>query len=187
MLHDYRLSRTTSNIKCFYHCILLVQIKMKDYELIIKQGYTNDEIREFLKPHNITISLTTLKRRLQTLHILRRKQGADWGRPFRKWLLCWVLKKKAIFAQRRRVMTRLREWDPKGKESRKKKGLRRRAYVTKDPITSGTLMGTINLRRSGSAFLLKDKRYTFKVNITFLLVKNKQKIWTIYATSSFWI
>ena len=38
----------------------------------LKQGYTNLEIMEFLKLHGITISLSTVKRRLQTLGLSRR-------------------------------------------------------------------------------------------------------------------
>ena len=42
-----------------------------------KQGYNNQEFLEFLKLHDIEISLSTLKRRLQTLGLFRnRKQGS---------------------------------------------------------------------------------------------------------------
>ena len=37
-----------------------------------KQGYTNLEMLEFLKLHGITISISTLKRRLRTLGLSRR-------------------------------------------------------------------------------------------------------------------
>ena len=37
-----------------------------------KQGYTNLEMLEFLKFHRITISISTLKRRLRTLGLSRR-------------------------------------------------------------------------------------------------------------------
>ncbi len=53
---------------------------LDDHELITRyfnQGYTNDQIIEFLKLHNVTISLATLKRRLQALKLSRRKQGED--------------------------------------------------------------------------------------------------------------
>ena len=53
---------------------------LEKYELIksyFNQGYSNKEIIEFLKLHDITISLSTLKRRLQTLKLSRRKQGTN--------------------------------------------------------------------------------------------------------------
>ena len=37
-----------------------------------KQGYTNLEMLEFLKLHGITISISTLKRRLRSLGLSRR-------------------------------------------------------------------------------------------------------------------
>ena len=124
-----------------------------EHELItryFKQGYTNEEIIKFLKLHNITISLATLKRRLQTLKLSRRKKAADrinddelrkaveielsGSGCFVGYRRMWArLKKKGIFVQRSRVMTLLRELDPDGVESRKKKRLRRRAYSTKGP------------------------------------------------------
>ena len=126
---------------------------LEEHELItryFKQGYTNDEIIEFLKLHNITISLATLKRRLQTLKLSRRKKDADrinddelrkaveielsGSGCFVGYRRMWArLKKKGILVKGSRVMTLLRELDPDGVESRKKKRLRRRAYSTKGP------------------------------------------------------
>ena len=126
---------------------------LEEHELItryFKQGYTNEEIIEFLKLHNITISLATLKRRLQKLKLSRRKQGEallnddELRKAIEEELAgsgCFVgyrklwarLRKKGIFVPRRKVMTLLRVLDPDGVESRKKKRLRRRAYSTKGP------------------------------------------------------
>ncbi|KAJ7371568.1 hypothetical protein OS493_024243 [Desmophyllum pertusum] len=120
-----------------------------DLELIsqyFKQGYSNLEILEFLKLHGVSISLSTLKRRLTSLGLSRRifvsddelrnaiekelgKSGCFVG--YRKM---WArLRKKGIMVKRARVMTMLRELDPDGVESRRKKRLRRRAYHTKGP------------------------------------------------------
>ena len=42
-----------------------------------KQGYNNLEILEFLKIHGVTISLSTLKRRLRSLGLSRRDTASD--------------------------------------------------------------------------------------------------------------
>ena len=42
-----------------------------------KQGYSNLEILEFLKLHGISISLSTLKRRLRSLALSRRSTISD--------------------------------------------------------------------------------------------------------------
>lgn len=42
-----------------------------------KQGYNNSEILEFLKIHGVTISLSTLKRRLRSLGLSRRDTTSD--------------------------------------------------------------------------------------------------------------
>jgi len=110
------------------------------------QGYTNVEITEFLKLHGITMSLSTLKRRLQTLGLSRRVNVSDNELKnaieeeiagsgcivgYRKM---WArLKKKGVVVKRERVMLMLRELDPEGVESRKKKRLRRRLYHAKGP------------------------------------------------------
>lgn len=129
------------------------QEELEEYELIksyFNQGYSNKEIIEFLKLHNVTISLSTLKRRLQTLKLSRRKQEASiitdeelknameqelaGSGCFVGYRKMWArLKRKGIFVRRERVMTHLRELDPEGVESRKKKRLRRRECHTKGP------------------------------------------------------
>ena len=126
---------------------------LEEYELIksyFNQGYSNKEIIEFLKLHDITISLSTLKRHLQALKLSRRKQGTNiitdeqlknameeelaGSSSFVGYRKMWArLKRKGIIVRRERVLTHLRELDPEGVESRKKKRLRRRAYHTKGP------------------------------------------------------
>ena len=112
-----------------------------------KQGFSNLEIMEFLKLHGITISLSTVKRRLQTLGLSRRPAnipddelkevierelgGSGCFVGYRK---LWArLRRKGYFVKRARVMTLLRELDPEGVESRKRKRLRRRSYHAKGP------------------------------------------------------
>ena len=111
-----------------------------------KQGYNNLEILEFLKLHGINISLSTLKRRLTSLGLSRRRFVSDdelrravekeLGRSgcFVGYRKMWaLLRMKEIIVKRARVMTLLRELDPNGVESRRKKRLRRRAYHAKGP------------------------------------------------------
>lgn len=111
-----------------------------------KQGYNNLEILEFLKHHGINISLSTLKRRLTSLGLsrsgfvsddeLRSAIEKELGRSgcFVGYRKMWArLRMKGIIVKRARVMTFLRELDPDGVESRRKKRLRRRAYYSKGP------------------------------------------------------
>ena len=111
-----------------------------------KQGYNNLEILEFLKHHGINISLSTLKRRLTSLGLSRSGFVSDdelriaiekeLGRSgcFVGYREMWArLRMKGIIVKRARVMTLLRELDPDGVESRRKKRLRRRAYHSKGP------------------------------------------------------
>ena len=61
-----------------YSACMNVSETIGEDELIInyfKQDYTNLEILEFLKLHNIEISLSTLKRRLQAYGLRRRSHG----------------------------------------------------------------------------------------------------------------
>ena len=111
-----------------------------------KQGYNNLEILEFLKHYGINISLSTLKRRLTSLGLsrsgfvsddeLRSAIEKELGRShcgcFVGYRKMWArLRMKGIIVKRARVMTFLRELDPDGVESRRKKRLRRRAYHSK--------------------------------------------------------
>lgn len=126
---------------------------VEEHELIkryFNQGYSNKEIIEFLKLHDVNISMSTLKRRLRTLKLSRRQKGTNvvTDEELKKTIEeelagsgCFVgyrkmwakLKRKGMFVKRERVMTCLRELDPEGVESRKQKRLRRRAYHTKGP------------------------------------------------------
>ena len=130
------------------------------------QGYTNAEIVEFLKLHGISLSLSTVKRRLQTVGLYRRKQGApslsnedpkkaieiELGGSgclvgYRK---IWArLKQKGIFVKRERVMHILRSLDPVDVECRKRKRLRRRAYRTKGPHSVWHIDGDDKLKPFG--------------------------------------
>ena len=100
------------------------------------QGYTNTEIVEFLKLHGISMSLSTVKRRLRTVGLYRRKQGAlslsnedlkkaieiELGGSgcFVGYRKMWArLKQKGIFVKRERVMHILRSLDPIGVEQRR--------------------------------------------------------------------
>ena len=99
-----------------------------------KQGYSNMEIHECPKLHHVSISFSTLKRRLRSLGLSRRaavsdddlknaiekelgKSGCSVG--YRK---TWAkLRKNGIIVKREKVMTCLRELDPDGVESSRKK------------------------------------------------------------------
>ena len=100
-----------------------------------RQGFNNLEILEFLKLHGITLSLSTLKRRLQTLGLSRRAtnvsddelkeaiqrelSGSGCSVGYRR---LWARRRrKGYFVKRSTVMTILRELDPEGVESRKRK------------------------------------------------------------------
>jgi len=120
-----------------------------------KQGYTNLEILEFLKLQGINISLSTLKRRLTSLGLSRRSLVSndelrsaieiELGRSgcFVGYRKMWArLRMKGIIVKRARVMTLLRELDPDGIESRRKKRLRRRAYHAK----GGSIIGGRSVR-----------------------------------------
>lgn len=111
-----------------------------------KQGYSNMEILEFLKLHHVSISVSTLKRRPRSLGLFRRATVSDddlksamekkLGKSgcFVEYRKMWArLRKNGIIIKREKVMTCLRELDPDGVESRRKKKLGRRAYHTKGP------------------------------------------------------
>ncbi|PFX12696.1 hypothetical protein AWC38_SpisGene23301 [Stylophora pistillata] len=112
-----------------------------------KQENSNLEILEFLKLQGITISISTLKRRLRTLGLLRcpmNKPLDELKRIIERELGgsgCFVgyrrvwarLRKEGYMVKRITVMKLLRELDPEGVESRKKKRLRRRIYHAKGP------------------------------------------------------
>ena len=111
-----------------------------------KQGYSNLEMLEFVKMHGVTISLSTLKRRLRSLGLSRRDTASDHelkdaiekelGKSgcFVGYRKMWVrLGKKGVIAKRSMIMRCLRELDPDGVESRGKKRLRRRTYNSKRP------------------------------------------------------
>ena len=89
---------------------------------------------------------STLKRRLTTLELLRRSFVSDdelrsaiekelgGSGCFVGYRKMWAwLRMTGIIVKRARVMTLLRELDPDGVESRRKKTLRRRAYHAKGP------------------------------------------------------
>ena len=98
-------------------------------ELILsyfKQGYSNLEFLEFLKLHGITISISTLKRRLRTLGLSRHPAnipldelkgiierelgGSGCFMGYRK---IWArLRRKGYMVKRITVMKLLRELDP---------------------------------------------------------------------------
>ena len=99
-----------------------------------KQGYSNLEILEFLKLHGIAISLSTLKRRLRSLALSRRStiSDDDLKNAIEKELEksgCFVgyrkmwsrLRKEGVIVKRATVMRCLRELDPDGVDSRRKK------------------------------------------------------------------
>ena len=101
-----------------------------------KQSYNNLEILEFLKLHGTNISLSTLKRRLTSLGLSRRSFVSDdelrsaiekelgGSGCFVGYYMIWArLRMKRIIVKRARFMTLLRELDPEGVESRRKKTL----------------------------------------------------------------
>ena len=112
-----------------------------------RQGFNNLEILEFLKLHGITLSLSTLKRRLQTLGLSRRatnvsddelkeaiQRELSGSGCFVGYRRLWArLRRKGYFVKRATVMTILRELDPEGVESRKRKRLHRRTCEVKGP------------------------------------------------------
>ena len=111
-----------------------------------KQGYNNLEILEFLKLHSVTISLSTLKRRLRSLGLSRTDTVSDdelkisiekeLGKSgcFVGYRKMWArLRKKGVIVKRAMVMSCLRELDSDGVDSRRQKRLRRGAYHSKGP------------------------------------------------------
>ena len=112
-----------------------------------KQGYTNLEMLEFFKLHGITISISTLKRRLRTLGLSRRSANIPLDEfkgiierelggsgCFVGYHRIWArLRRKGYMVKRITGMKLLRELDPEGVESRKRKRLRRRIYHAKGP------------------------------------------------------
>lgn len=99
-----------------------------------KQGYTNLEMLEFLKLQGMTISISTLKRRLRTLGLSRRpanmpldelkgivERELDGSGCFVWYHRIWArLRRKGYMVKRITVMKLLRELDPEGVESRKR-------------------------------------------------------------------
>ena len=101
------------------------------------QGYTNPEILEYLKLHGINISLSTLKRRLASMHLRRRPQdGVENRREIRKTIeeelagsgcfigyrkMWWRLRQKGLTVKQGTVRKLLVELDPVGVETRKRK------------------------------------------------------------------
>ena len=59
------------------------------------------------------------------------------------------IRKRGIIVKRARVMTLLKELDPDGVETRRKKRLRRRAYHTKGPHFTWHIDGLDNLKPFG--------------------------------------
>ncbi len=131
------------------------------------QGYTNLEIIEFLSLHDVTLSLSTLKRRLQDLQLRRRSSshvhvvsadelklaiqeelvGSGCVVGYRKM---WKrLKSQGLIVKRSRVMQCLRELDPEGVNDRTKKRLRRRAYHSKGPNFTWHIDGHDKLKPFG--------------------------------------
>ena len=114
------------------------------------QGYTNTEILEYLRLHNIDISLSTLKRRLSSMQLRRRQLpgipenrrevkaaieeelgGSGCFIGYRK--MWWRLKQKGLVVRRETVREMLVEFDPIGVETRREKKLRRRVYSGNGP------------------------------------------------------
>ena len=94
----------------------------------------------------MSIGLSTLKRRLTSLGLSRKSNISDdelrsaiekeLGKSgcFVGYGKMWArIRKRGIIVKRTRVMTFLKELDPDGVETRRKKRLRRRAYHTKGP------------------------------------------------------
>ena len=106
----------------------------EDYlELIsiyFRQGNSNLEILEFLKLHGVTISLSTLKRRLTSLGLSRKTNISDdelrsaiekeLGKSgcFVGYRKMWArIRKRGIIVKRARAVTLLKELDPDGVET----------------------------------------------------------------------
>ena len=124
---------------------------IKENDLIsyyFRSGYTYLEICEFLKLHDISMSLSSLKRRLKDLGLTRKdtyivndnelkvaiEEEITGSGCFLGYRKVWArLRKKGIVVKRKRVMTMLKQLDPEGVESRTKKRLRRRLYHAKGP------------------------------------------------------
>lgn len=119
--------------------------------LYFNQGYRNQEIIEFLTLHGIDLSLSTLKRRLRQMNLVRKEScmaqpvsDENLKKAIQKEISgsgCFVgyrkmwsrLRKRGLTVNRERVMNLLRELDPEGVESRRRKRLRRRVYHTEGP------------------------------------------------------
>lgn len=114
------------------------------------QGYTNTEILEYLRLHNIDISLSTLKRRLSSMQLRRRQlpgipenrrevkaaieeELGGSGRFIGYRKMWWRLKQKGLVVRRETVREMLVELDPIGVETRREKKLRRRVYSGNGP------------------------------------------------------
>ena len=72
-----------------------------------KQGYSNLEILEFLKLHDITMSISTLKRRLRTLGLSRRPMNIPLDEL--KGIIERELGGSGCFVGYRRIWARLRK------------------------------------------------------------------------------
>ena len=108
-----------------------------------KQGCSNLEMLEFWKLHEITISISTLKRRLRTLGlsrhpanipldelkgIIERELGGSGCFAGYRRIWARLQRRKGHTVKRITVMKLLRELDQEGVESRKRKRLRQRIY-----------------------------------------------------------
>ena len=130
------------------------------------QGYTNTEILEYLRLHNIDISLSTLKRRLSSMQLCRRQLpgipenrrevkaaieeelgGSGCFIGYRK--MWWRLKQKGLVVRRETVREMLVELDPIGVETRRKKKLRRRVYSGNGPNFIWHIVGHDKLKPYG--------------------------------------
>ena len=133
----------------------------EDYlELIsryFRKGYSNLEILEFLKLHGVSISLSTRKRRLTSLGLSRKTNVSDeelrsaiekeLGKSgcFLEYRKMWArIRKRGIIVKRARVITLLKELDPDGAETRRKKDYIVVHIILKGQILCGILMATIN-------------------------------------------
>ena len=139
-------------------CMIVSGVSTGDQlELILsyfKQGYSNLEMLEILQPHGITISISTLKRRLRTLGLSRRPANMQLDEL--KRIIERELGRSGCFVHYRRKLARLRrkgyavkritamklfwERNSEGVESRKRKRLRRKIYHAKGPTLPGRLM-----------------------------------------------
>ena len=111
-------------------------------------GYQSKVIIEFLKKHDISISLATLKRRLQDYGLSRRGQAID-DQQLREVIRCEIsgpgelMGYRAVWhslrinhnihVPRQRIATILRELDPDATCRRRSRRLSRRRYISFGP------------------------------------------------------